>query len=405
MSYNTGVSYWYKLIRFLEVDFITIEKRRSAILRLVLLACIAGLGILTIDNLAVFVDGPSESYAWYLLSDAMALVILAGIWWMAKSRKNHLAAVILIVLISLGNSFLFPFDALERIALIYAIPILLASFLLSPFWSFGSASLSTFCFTLAWWTGTQGDYAQYNIFIFIGLFILALISAIIATILERSSTEQVRAYNATIQGWAKALELRDKETEGHSLRVARLSLELAGELCLPRYEIPHFMRGVLLHDIGKMAIPDVILFKPGPLTPEEWAIMRKHPEYGYEMLSHIAYLAPALVVPRYHHEKWDGSGYPCGLQGEEIPIYARIFAIVDVWDALLSDRPYRKAWTPEESKIHIASLSGKHFDPQVVEAFLRVIDRQPVNVPVQEWGRLDLLSPDSYQELQPSQRI
>ena len=144
-------------------------------------------------------------------------------------------------------------------------------------------------------------------------------------------------------------------------------------------ELVHVRRGALLHDIGKMGVPDAILLKPGPLTEEEWVIMRRHPVYAYEMLSEVAFVRPALEIPFCHHEKWDGTGYPSGLAGEDIPLAARLFAIVDVWDALRSDRPYRRAWSIEKTREHIASLAGTHFDPRVVEVFLR--DVAPVVSP------------------------
>jgi putative nucleotidyltransferase with HDIG domain len=180
------------------------------------------------------------------------------------------------------------------------------------------------------------------------------------------------AYDATIEGWSHALDLRDKETEGHTLRVTEMTERLARSMGITEAELVHFRRGALLHDIGKMAIPDSILLKPGPLTDEEWAIMRKHPTYAYELLWPIAHLRPALDIPYCHHEKWDGTGYPRGLKGEGIPLPARIFAVGDVWDALRSQRPYRRAWPEELVLEHIRSLSGTHFDPLMVELFLRV---------------------------------
>ena len=191
--------------------------------------------------------------------------------------------------------------------------------------------------------------------------------------LQRSNLEIVLAYDATIRGWSQALELRDKETEGHAQRVSDLTFKLAQRLGIPNTEMEHVRRGVLLHDIGKMGIPDAVLLKPGKLTEEEWAIMRQHPVYAYEMLSSISYLKPALDIPHYHHERWDGSGYPDGLKGEQIPFYARIFAVVDVYDALTSDRPYRPAWTVEKSLEHIHEQSGKHFDPRIVDTFLEMM--------------------------------
>lgn len=188
--------------------------------------------------------------------------------------------------------------------------------------------------------------------------------------LEKSNLELQLAYDATIEGWSLATDLRDKETEGHSLRVASVAIKLAELMGLAGKDIVHIRRGGLLHDIGKLAIPDSILFKPGPLTDEEWVLMRQHPVHAREMLQHISFLKRALPIPLYHHEKFDGSGYPNGLTGEQIPLPARIFAIVDVYDALSSDRPYRKAWPTERILEYLKQESGKHFDPQVVTAFL-----------------------------------
>jgi len=182
-----------------------------------------------------------------------------------------------------------------------------------------------------------------------------------------------QAYDATLEGWSRALDLRDEETQGHSLRVTELTVRLAQVLGVPEEEIRQIRRGALLHDIGKMGVPDAILLKPGPLTPDEWQIMRQHPVHSYELLAPIAYLHPALAIPYSHHEKWDGSGYPQGLSGEQIPLAARIFAVVDVWDAMTNDRPYRRAMPPAEALAQIASLAGTHFDPMVVDAFLRLM--------------------------------
>jgi PAS domain S-box-containing protein len=194
--------------------------------------------------------------------------------------------------------------------------------------------------------------------------------------LQESNIKLVMAYDATIEGWSRAMDLRDKETEGHTLRVTQLTVELARGMGISEEEIIHVMRGALLHDIGKLGVPDRILLKPGKLTEEEWAVMRQHPQYAYDMLSSIEYLRPALDIPFCHHEKWDGGGYPRGLKGEQIPLAARIFAVVDVWDALTSDRPYRKAWPCEQTLEYIREQSGKHFDPQVVKAFFESMDQR-----------------------------
>ncbi len=194
--------------------------------------------------------------------------------------------------------------------------------------------------------------------------------------LQRANQEIHLAYEATLEGWARALEFRDQETEGHSRRVVDLTLRLAEALGVPTSERVHIRRGALLHDIGKMGVPDHILLKAGPLTEEEWAIMREHPKYAYELLRHIPYLQPALDIPHYHHERWDGSGYPEGLKGNQIPLAARIFAVVDVWDALSSDRPYRPAWPPEKVAAYLRENAGKLFDPDIVDVFLQVLQEQ-----------------------------
>ncbi|MFZ6019096.1 MAG: HD domain-containing phosphohydrolase, partial [Chloroflexota bacterium] len=193
------------------------------------------------------------------------------------------------------------------------------------------------------------------------------------TDLQHHINELQIAYDTTLQGWAKALEIRDAETQNHSQRVTHITLELAKKLGVEENQLPDIRRGTLLHDIGKMGIPDAILNKAGPLTPEEWEIMRRHPQMAYDVLSGIPFLKPALEIPYCHHEKWDGSGYPRGLKGEEIPLAARIFAVVDVWDALLSDRPYRPAWKKREVISYLREQAGKHFDPKIVEAFLELI--------------------------------
>ena len=191
--------------------------------------------------------------------------------------------------------------------------------------------------------------------------------------LQQANISLEQAYDSTIEGWSRALDLRDRETEGHTLRVTELAIKLAQMVGMEKEEIVHLRRGALLHDMGKLAIPDSILLKPGKLTDEEWEIMRKHSTFACDMLANIEYLRPALDVPCHHHEKWDGSGYPEGLKGEEIPLAARVFAVADVWDALCSDRPYRPAWKREDVRGYIRSVSGTHFDPAVVDAFFEFL--------------------------------
>lgn len=202
---------------------------------------------------------------------------------------------------------------------------------------------------------------------------IAIDNATLFENLQRSNAELNMAYDATIEGWSHALDLRDKETEGHTQRVTDMTVRLAKGFGFSDAEIVHIRRGALLHDIGKMGVPDRILLKPGALTDEEWVAMKKHPTFAYEMLSPIKYLRPAIDIPYCHHEKWDGTGYPRGLKSDEIPLAARIFAAIDIYDALTSDRPYRPAWPKEKVLDHIQSLSGTHLDPQVVEFFLKQI--------------------------------
>jgi len=191
--------------------------------------------------------------------------------------------------------------------------------------------------------------------------------------LGRALAELSETHEATLKGWVEALDLRDKETEGHSERVVAVSVSMAEEMGLDDTAMTHLRRGALLHDIGKLGVPDAVLLKPGKLTDEEWVLMKRHPVYAYEWLSRIPYLAETAEIPYSHHEKWDGTGYPRGLRGEAIPLGARVFAFADVYDALTSDRPYRAAWTKERALAQIRSDSGKHFDPSLVDLFLRIV--------------------------------
>ncbi|MBL8097642.1 MAG: PAS domain S-box protein [Anaerolineales bacterium] len=194
--------------------------------------------------------------------------------------------------------------------------------------------------------------------------------------LQLAHSNLQEAYEKTIEGWVRALDLRDRETEGHTQRVTELTLRVASKLGFTDEEMVHIKRGALLHDMGKMAIPDEILQKPGPLDEGEWIKMRQHPVYAFEMLSNISYLHPALEIPFFHHERWDGSGYPRGLKGEEIPLAARMFAIVDVWDALSSDRPYRKKLPRKEVIAYLQEKSGTLFESRLVDIFLEMIETE-----------------------------
>jgi PAS domain S-box-containing protein/putative nucleotidyltransferase with HDIG domain len=206
---------------------------------------------------------------------------------------------------------------------------------------------------------------------------IAIDNAALVDELSRSNVELAAAYESTLEGWARALELRDHETEGHTRRVTDLMIRLAREFGIEGEELTHMRRGALLHDIGKMAIPDSILLKPGPLDVDEWEIMCRHPEYAAKMLEPIQHLRPALDIPISHHERWDGSGYPQGLSGESVPMAARLFAVIDVWDALRSDRPYRDAWPDEKIMAYLRENSGTRFEPEVVSRFLKLVTELP----------------------------
>lgn len=202
----------------------------------------------------------------------------------------------------------------------------------------------------------------------------AVVSHINITEQIKAQKALIQSYDTTLEGWSRAMDFRDQETAGHTQRVTDLTVCIALAMGFDESSVVNMRRGALLHDMGKLGIPDNILLKPGKLTDEEWVIMRKHPQLAYEMLLPIDFLKLALDIPYCHHEKWDGTGYPRGLKGEEIPIAARIFAVTDVWDAMHSDRPYRKGLSTEKVRDYIHSQSGKHFDPQVIEAFYKLLD-------------------------------
>lgn len=227
----------------------------------------------------------------------------------------------------------------------------------------------------ALWVGRSDAFSEHDAKLIAAVADMAANAIKRATLAEQSQRDALnlaRAYEETIEGWSRALDLRDRETEGHSLRVTGMTLRLAEAAGLPEDDIARVRRGALLHDIGKMGVPDSILLKPGPLNADELAVMRQHPLHAYNMLAPIAYLRPALDIPYSHHERWDGTGYPNRLQGDQIPFAARLFAVIDVWDALTSDRPYRPAWSIEQSLAYLREQRGRHFDPLAVDLFFRV---------------------------------
>jgi HD-GYP domain-containing protein (c-di-GMP phosphodiesterase class II) len=206
----------------------------------------------------------------------------------------------------------------------------------------------------------------------------ALGNALLFRHLQQANNGFVTTYDVLIDGWALALELRDSEPKGHTKRVTEMTMEFAHIMGVSAAELVNVRRGAMLHDVGKMGIPDSILLKKDSLTDDEWKIMRQHPVIAYEQLKDIEFLRPALAIPYSHHERWDGAGYPCGIAGEEIPFVARLFAIVDVWDSLFSDRPYRKAWPSDRVRSHLRDQGAKQFDPKLADLFVKLLENGDV---------------------------
>ncbi len=211
---------------------------------------------------------------------------------------------------------------------------------------------------------------------------IAIDSALMFKELQKANFDLSMAYNATIDAWARALDLRDREKEGHTQRIADITTRFAASLGVKDIDLLHIRRGAALHDIGIVAIPDEIIFKPGPLDQEERKVVQRHPLYAIELLSPIKYLEKAVEIPHWHHERWDGTGYPDRLGGEEIPLSARLFALVDVYDALTSNRPYRPAWPKQDAIQYIESQSGTHFDPRLVPEFLNLVSANIFDTPL-----------------------
>jgi HD-GYP domain-containing protein (c-di-GMP phosphodiesterase class II) len=345
--------------------------RKQAILQMILSAVGVALLVVTFMNLSEWVITQNAGTILYLASDLICLLLVAGIWQLNRERRTRTASYLLLIGLTVLPSLAFSLPDVDHLLLIYAIPVITASFLLNPSCSFFFAGLSTLFYTLAYFNSPE-PFA-YNYLSIIAIFVLAAISWLISKILNRTLQELLVSYDATIGGWAQALELRDKETIGHARRVMELTLDIARKLNIPEEDLVHIRRGVLLHDIGKMGIPDNILLKAGPLSSEEWNIMQMHPSYAFQVLDPIPFLQPALDIPYCHHERWDGSGYPRGLRGSEIPLPARIFAVVDVWDALTHDRYYRPAWPENRAEEYLRQQSGVQFDPQVVQTFFAVL--------------------------------
>ena len=377
---------WSKIsdLAHIETNDPTIQ-RTGFLLSLYHLLVLAILIYSIIDNSLYLFFYPSTEYVIYLIEELFILILFYVFWRAAKKGRIYfIGNVSIAITILLAIVFSDP-KYVEYSMVAFALPITIASFALSPSMSF----VYTFFISIVYiiYSYLTSYSWEYNLTPIISLFALALTTWVIAKQLEtalnsneklvkdqqKTFDELKNAYETTLRGWSKALEVRDQETQGHSNRVSDLTLRIARRMGFREEQLIHIGRGVLLHDIGKIGIPDEILHKPGPLNEKEIRIMRLHPQIAVDLLSPIDYLKPAMAIPKYHHEKWDGSGYPHGLSGETIPLEARIFAIVDVYDALSHDRPYRKAWSKEKVIDYIKSETGTHFDPAVTLAFLEEI--------------------------------
>jgi HD-GYP domain-containing protein (c-di-GMP phosphodiesterase class II) len=348
---------------------------RQKLLRVMLITSIVLLLGLTIFNLMGWLpDTLIELERINPASTGIAIIVFLILLWM--NQRGHVPLVGWIFCLFLFMVILVEYGALDfpLIFFIIAWLIVIASFIVQPWASFLFAGIAIIIYL--WIPGRFGQAIDFGRFPLVALLILAIGAYIVSKILNKSISDAVHAYDETIQGWANALEMRGSETVGHSQRVVNLTLSLARKVGIRGPDLIHIRRGVLLHDIGKMGIPDSILHKPASLTEEEWDVMRKHPEYVRDYFLGISYLTPAMDIPFFHQEKWDGTGYPHGLQGEHIPLPARIFAVVDVWDVLTSDRPYREAWSKEKTLQYIQEQSGKHFDPRIVDIFTRLVEKQ-----------------------------
>jgi HD-GYP domain-containing protein (c-di-GMP phosphodiesterase class II) len=321
------------------------------------------------------------------IPSAISLFFLAGVSLIAvvlNHRLHSQSAALLFGATVLGVLDYALFEGRSGLydpgIVIYPIFILCGTFLFGRLGFVLSLLLAIASVTLLYWLEVNKVFTPFypsSINHVIGLSVLFVITAMITWVVGETWENHVlhlqESYDLTLKGWVKALEYRDIETEGHSQRVVELCVSLARQLGVREGEILSIQRGALFHDIGKMAIPDHILLKPGPLDDEEWAIMKRHPMLARELIAGIPFLRSSLEIPYSHHERWDGSGYPQGLKGEDIPLAARIFTVVDHWDALRSDRPYRKAWTTESTIAYLRENRGKIFDPRIVDAFLTLV--------------------------------
>jgi len=363
-------------------------RRKGQLLSLFIGLCGALIVYMLINNIILQFFMPSSENMIYIVQDVFVIIPFYIFWYINKKGRVMVAAYIAITSTILGSILLSDVKFIEYLMVVFALPIGMSSFIIRPSSSFIFAALTAILYTIA---SIFANYAwEYNLIAILALFALAFMTWVTAYLLENTiqknndlvldlqHTNQniQQAYESTLEGWSRALEIRDRETQGHTQRVTQMTMRMSRLMNFTEEQLCHIRRGTLLHDIGKLGIPDEILHKPGSLTEQELTIMRTHTQIAYNLLSPIDYLKPALNIPYYHHEKWDGTGYPQQIKGLDIPLEARIFAIIDVYDALSHDRPYRKAWPKQKVIEYILSESGKHFDPNVVEIFIREIQNE-----------------------------
>jgi response regulator RpfG family c-di-GMP phosphodiesterase len=360
-------------------------QRKGQMLALYLALLFALLLYLTVNGLYVLSTDRYPEYKFYVAQEISAFLILYVFWKL--NQKGH---VTLAAYSSIGFSILAPAlgsdpKYLEYVMVVFSLPIGISSFVIRPSSSFLFAFLTTAAYVTS--SILSGYVWEYNLTPIVALFALAFMTWAVANRLEnalkkndalvstlrKSNIDIQDAYETTLEGWSRALEIRDRETEGHTQRVTDMVTRIATQMGFTQEQLIHIHRGALLHDIGKLGIPDEILRKPNRLNEDEMKVMQTHTQIACDLLRPIGYLRPALNIPCYHHEKWDGTGYPHGLKGNDIPLEARIFAVIDVYDALSYDRPYRKSWPRDKVLQYIESESGKHFDPAVVEVFLKEV--------------------------------
>lgn len=365
--------------RFTQTDTTDpLEQRRGRLLSMYLLMCGVILIHLTVVNL-IFRPEDVKAFREYIIQDLASAFVVYILWVFNRKGYTLWTAIIFISFSIITPVFVFTPKDLESTMVILALPIMASSFVITPTASFFYAFLASAGYTIS--ILFYDMFYLYNFTSIITLFGISFAAFITAwqfnKSLEKNETllnKLEQSYEITLDSWSRALDMRDKETEGHTQRVSKLTLRIAQKMGFSKEDLTHMRRGALLHDIGKLGVPDSILLKAGPLTDEEVSFMRQHTQFAYDLIYPIEYLRPSLDIPTTHHEKWDGSGYPRGLSGEQIPLAARIFAIVDVYDALTSDRPYRAAWAKEKAIQYIREQSGLHFDPQIVPIFLQEIE-------------------------------